>query len=91
METTGMTHCSIRTRGHLDPSWQAWFGLKITCEETGNTLLSGTVSDQAALYRVLLKIHNLGLILLSLETSKSGNGNNDNDTNALNFDLQPPS
>jgi len=33
-------------------------------------MLYGSLVDQAALYRVLLKIRNLGLVLLSLETDE---------------------
>jgi hypothetical protein len=65
METSIVYH--IRVKGHLDPYWAEWFdGLTITHEATGRTLLSGPVVDQAALYGVLLKIHNLNLTLLSL-------------------------
>lgn len=65
-------HCRIRVNGHLDPSWQEWFDhLEVAPEEAGTTLLSGVVSDQAALYGVLLKIRNLGLTLLSLDTSEA--------------------
>lgn len=63
-------HCRIRINEHLDPSWQAWLGdLEIAHEVEGTTLLSGQLSDQAALYGVLLTIRRLGLSLLSLETS----------------------
>ncbi|GHO69897.1 hypothetical protein KSC_087890 [Ktedonobacter sp. SOSP1-52] len=34
-------------------------------------MLCGSLLDQAALYRVLLKINSLGLTLLSLETSEA--------------------
>ncbi|GCE27676.1 hypothetical protein KDA_31600 [Dictyobacter alpinus] len=63
---------TIRIQGHLDSSWQDRFGgLCITQQETGTTLLSGTLPDQAALHGVLLQIVRLGLTLLSLETSES--------------------
>ncbi len=65
----------IYVKEELDPSWQAWFaGLQIGCEQTGTTLLSGPLPDQAALYGVLLKIHHLGLTLLSLESSEASSG-----------------
>ncbi|MBO0782799.1 MAG: hypothetical protein J2P37_28625 [Ktedonobacteraceae bacterium] len=61
----------IRVKGHLDPSWQEWFeGLQIVHEYTGTSLLSGPISDQAALYGILLKMRHLGLTLLSLEAKK---------------------
>lgn len=63
--------CHIAIKGHLDPSWQEWFEpLKILHETSGRTVLRGLLVDQAALYRVLLKIHSLGLVLLSLETDE---------------------
>ncbi len=46
-------------------------GLCIEQQETGTTLLSGTLPDQAALHGVLLQIIRLGLTLLSLETSEA--------------------
>lgn len=65
METTIIYH--IRVKGHLDLHWAEWFdGLAITHEANGETLLSGPVIDQAALYGLLLKIHNLNLTLLSV-------------------------
>ncbi|GHO51469.1 hypothetical protein [Ktedonospora formicarum] len=64
-------HYRIWTKGHLDPSWQEWFEtLDILPEASGRTMLCGSLADQAALYRVLLKIHSLGLVLLSLETDE---------------------
>jgi hypothetical protein len=60
----------IRVKGHLDPFWQDWFeNLLITHDEDGTTLLSGPIRDQAALYGILCKMRDLGLMLLSLEAS----------------------
>jgi hypothetical protein len=57
----------IRLKGHLDDRWAAWFGgLTITLEEDGDTLLSGTVVDQAALHGLLKKVRDLGMPLLSV-------------------------
>lgn len=64
--------CSIRIKGHLDSSWQDWFGnLKMVQEEDGTTLLSGSLEDQAALHGILTKIRGLSLTLLSLATSEA--------------------
>ena len=63
----------IRAKGNLDPEWGDWFdGFDITPEADERTLLSGTAADQAALYGVLLKLHNLGLLLLSVERVQLG-------------------
>lgn len=60
----------IRVKGHLDPFWQEWFEhLLITHQSDGTTLLSGQIRDQAALYGLLCKMRDLGLTLLSLESS----------------------
>ena len=65
-------HVSIRIKGHLDPGWQDWLeGLQIVHEADGTSRLSGTLSDQAALYGVLQKIDRLSLRLLSLERSET--------------------
>jgi hypothetical protein len=57
----------IRIKGHLSPQWADWFeGLTITLEEDGNTLLTGTVVDQAALHGLLKKVRDLGTPLLSV-------------------------
>jgi hypothetical protein len=68
----------IRVKGHLDPSWQAWFApLRLTHEATGMTTLSGTLPDQAALYGVLLKLDRLGLTLLGVASSECADGSTD--------------
>ena len=57
----------IRIRGHLGARWTVWFeGLTITLEDGGNTLLTGEVVDQAALYGWLKKVRDLGMPLLSV-------------------------
>jgi hypothetical protein len=61
------TQYQIRFKGHLDPSWSAWFdGLTITHEASGETVLAGTLPDQAALYGLLEKARNLNLTLVSV-------------------------
>lgn len=57
----------IRIKGHLDHRWADWFeGLTITLEDTGETLLTGPVVDQAALHGLLRKVRDLGLPLVSV-------------------------
>jgi hypothetical protein len=59
----------IRIKGHLGQQWTDWFdGLSITQEEDGNTLLNGSVIDQAALHGILEKIRDLGIPLLSVNS-----------------------
>jgi len=65
----------IRLEGHLDDQWADWFsGLTVT-KENGDTLLTGPVTDQAALFGLLKKVRDLGLPLVSLNRvypSKTG-------------------
>lgn len=57
----------IRIKGHLGCQWTDWFdGLTITLEDTGETLLTGPVVDQAALHGVLKKVRDLGMPLVSV-------------------------
>ncbi len=57
----------IRVEGVLTDRWSGWFhGLIIRQESEGETLLSGPLTDQAALHGVLIKIRDLGLPLISL-------------------------
>lgn len=57
----------IRIKGHLGRQWTDWFGgLTITLENNGETLLSGTVVDQAALHGLLKKVRDLGMPLVSV-------------------------
>jgi hypothetical protein len=62
-------HYEIRLKGHLEARWSKWFdGLTITLEESGKTLLSGPVADQAALHGLLKKVRDVGLPLLSVNS-----------------------
>ena len=57
----------IRLKGHLGGQWSASFeGLTITLEENGDTLLTGPLTDQAALHGLLKKVRDLGMPLLSV-------------------------
>lgn len=57
----------IRIEGHLGCQWTDWFGgMTITPEDDGDTLLSGPVIDQAALYSLLKKVRDLGMSLVSV-------------------------
>ena len=57
----------IRIKGHLDESWADWFdGLTILHQENGDTVLSGSLTDQAALHGVLNRLRDLGIQLISV-------------------------
>ena len=60
-------HYEIKIRGHLDPRWSDWFAdLKLTHLEGDETLLSGSLHDQAALHGLLERIRDLNLTLISV-------------------------
>jgi hypothetical protein len=64
----------IHIEGHLTDNWSDWFdGLAIRNEPSGETILTGPVTDQAALYGILTNMHNLNLILVSVHRSASIN------------------
>ena len=63
----------IRIKGHLDSQWTDWFeGMTITLEDNGETLLTGPVVDQAALYGLLKKVRDLGMPLISVNPVEAG-------------------
>lgn len=57
--------CEIVVKGHLDTDWSGWFeGLAIRHNDNGETMLSGQVRDQAALYGLIAKVRDIGLCLI---------------------------
>ena len=63
-----MNMYEIRVKGHLDQHWSAWFeGLAISYDSDDNTLLRGTLVDEAALHGVLIKVRDLGVPLLTVK------------------------
>jgi hypothetical protein len=62
-----MPRVEIRVQGRIDEHWSDWFDdLTLTHTEEDETILSGVVTDQAALYGLLAKLRDLGLHLLSV-------------------------
>lgn len=58
----------IKVQGRLDEHWSQWLGgLTITYDELENTLLTGQVADQPALYGLLNKLRDIGLPLLLVQ------------------------
>lgn len=72
IETKSSQIYQIKFKGQLDTQWTAWFeGLSIKSDLNGNTLITGPVADQAALFGLLKKIRDLGLPLLSVNLTAS--------------------
>lgn len=58
----------IRVKGVLDGKWSDWFeGMQVTPQPSGETLLTGPLLDQAALYGLLHKVRDMGLPLVSVK------------------------
>jgi hypothetical protein len=65
----------IRIRGHLDPTWSAWFdGLAVVHADDGTTELAGRLVDQAALFGLLARLRDLGATLLLVERLTEAKG-----------------
>jgi hypothetical protein len=63
----------IRIHSHLDNRWVSWFeGMTIQHQANGETILTGSMPDQAALFGTLMKIRDLGLILIAVEPVENG-------------------
>ena len=57
----------IRIQGSLDEGWSDWFdGMSIQPDPSGQTSIAGPVRDQAALVGLINRIHDLGLVLISV-------------------------
>lgn len=56
----------IRVKGILDGRWAAWFEDLQVSSDGEESVISGTVADQAALHGLLAKVRNLGLFLISV-------------------------
>ena len=64
-DTYGPFRYRILIRGQLDPSWaDALGGLELAWDTEHNTVLTGTLLDQAALRGVLNRLLDLGSLLL---------------------------
>lgn len=66
----------IRIQGHLGRQWAGRFEeLSITLEDDGTTLLTGPVVDQAALHGILKRIRDLGITLISINSTGASPNN----------------
>jgi hypothetical protein len=62
----------IRVGQHLDPEWSDWLaGLVITNLEAGESILSGYLVDQAALYGVLQRLRDLNVHLIEIRRGEA--------------------
>lgn len=62
-----MHRAEIRAKEHLDKNWEDWMdGFVITHTDQDETILTGSVPDQAALYGLIAKLRDLGVTLVSV-------------------------
>ncbi len=63
-----MPRVEIHIKEQLDEHWSEWLeGFTITHKEQNETILGGSLPDQAALYGLLSRLRDLGLTLLSVK------------------------
>jgi hypothetical protein len=66
-----MQHVEIRVKGRVDKHWSQWFErVEVSYCGQDETLLSGPIRDQTALYSMLSRLRDLDLPLLSIKTSQ---------------------
>ena len=62
-----MQSIKIRVKGKIYDDWLDWFGELTICHaETGETVISGPVQDQSAIYGLIARLSFLGLQLCSI-------------------------
>ena len=70
-----MPAVEVRVQGLIRQQWSEWLeGYEIHYTEQGETVLTGSPVDQAALYGLLSKLRNLGLALVSVNPVGNGAG-----------------
>jgi hypothetical protein len=69
VKSSDSTRYRIRLKGRLDSKWSEWLYPMAISIEGDETVLAGEVSDQAALHGLLIRIRDLNLKLLCLEST----------------------
>ena len=68
-------HYTIRLAENIAPEWGAWLGEMEVCHTPeGHSILTGPITDQAALHGLLAKIRDLHLTLLALKREEVAGG-----------------
>ena len=66
-----MQQVEIKVEGHIDKGWSEWLEyFVITHTDENETILIGTIPDQAALYGLIAKLRDLGLSLISVNLGR---------------------
>ncbi len=62
-----MQRVEIRVKSHLDANWTEWLeGFTLTHTDQDETVLTGVIKDQAALYGLMAKLRDLGVKLITV-------------------------
>jgi hypothetical protein len=62
-----MQHVKVRIKGQIDRDWSDYLdGFAIRHTDEGETVLTGSVRDQSALYGLIERLSSLGLQLKSV-------------------------
>lgn len=70
-----MQKIEIHIKGQINKQWSDWFGgLSIRHAGPDESILSGCLPDQSALYGVLSRLRDLGLELVSVSSQKENEG-----------------
>jgi hypothetical protein len=66
-----MQQVEIHLEGYLDKNWAEWLdGFTLIHADNGETILTGEVQDQAALYGLIAKLRDLGVKLISVNFTR---------------------
>jgi hypothetical protein len=67
-----MQRVEIHLAGHLDEDWSKWMeGFTLAHTDQDETVLTGKIKDQAALYGVIAKLRDLGVELTAVRIEAS--------------------
>ncbi len=70
MNKKSNSNYKIIIKGHLDAKWSEWFtGMNIIHESDGTTTIEGPIVDQSELHGLIKKIRDLGMPLVSVDSS----------------------
>lgn len=67
--------CRVVVKGLIAGQLADWFSDLHLTETAGNTLISGQLPDEAAVYGLLARIQALGLALVAINCCSNGEGN----------------
>ncbi len=66
-----MRRIEIRIKGQISQRWAGWFDeLTISHPSREETVLSGMVKDESAVYGIISRLRDLGLQLISLSSQE---------------------